>query len=703
MTELLDWEGTDGGERKWWHYDDCSVTETINPANHIIEKKEKKVQNDKIKNNITTTGGKKKSKKRNVDDNSNDDLMEIDDEEYSDEKIKKSKIKPKQKMRQKASVTTESLDEESVIIADENVLLVDSHEGVVPKVFDLSTDAEVEIEVEVGRIFSSVNPLIESTMNIRSSKRLTSTNVSSSSNGNRSATSKMGNNVSNGSTSNSTIDPDPDPNSESTSILKRKRPTKKIPSPKEPGVQSTCDSPIAVEGDLININPDLDITESDKGDTQTLPKFPALDRSKDAYILCYVKQISIKSCFRRQRQLPSSIVSKSVEETSNAFLTEIGRYALKRDLITNQISERKRIFQEISQLWLPCRDHVQGDEPYHLLPTAWLSQWCSGEVNKKADKIVSGNHSKKGTDLKDRTVDLTSPPKYEVEDTGKGMQSEMEGARDDVTVNNYIPKGNSGGDALQLLDRVSHSHIDMTVTSDIDHQYQNNVKDAQETKRDDSIDQEIGTETSEGKSSVHSRSDAPMSKGSGILSALSPIDPDSSLEVGNEYDYSVFDESADDHILPLLCPHYLINGVCSVHPDNITAFKVVTHRAYSAIMATVNSGKKSQTTSGRLDSISSDLKNGGSDIGSHHDLITEICSNCETSDKGYPLDSSERELYPINSYLQNSHARVTGIDVTSETYRCESCYSEVLSKRSSLQVMWRERERERERERKREI
>ena len=683
MTELLDWEDTGGGERKWWHYDDCSVTETINPANHIIEKKEKKVQNDKMKKNMNTTDSKKKSKKRNVDDDSNDDLMEIDDEEYSDEKVKKSKIKPKQKMKQKASGTTGRQDEESVIITDENVSLVDSHEGVVPKVFDLSTDAEVEIEVEVGRIFSTVNPLIESASNIRSSKRLTSTN-NSSSNSKSSATSKMGNNVSNGSTSNSTNDPDP--NSESTSMLKRKRPTKKILSPKEQVLQSTCDSPIALEGDLININPDVDITESDKGDTQTLPKFPTLDRSKDAYILCYVKKMSIKSCFQRQRQLPSSVVLKSVEETSNTFLTEIESYAVKRDFITNQISERKRIFQEISQFWLPCREHVQGDEPYHLLPTAWLSQWCSGEVNKKTDKTVSGNHSKKGTDVKDSTVDLTSSPKNKVEDVGKGMQMEMEEARDDVAVNNHIPEGNSGGDALQLLDRVSHSHVDMTVTSDIDHQYQNNVKDAQETKRVESVDQETETET------VHSQRDAPMSKGSGLLSALSPIDPDCSLEVGNEYDCRVFNESADDHILPLLCPHYLINGVCSVHPDNITAFKVVTHQAYSAIMASVNSGKKPQTTSVHLDSISSDRRNCGSDMGSHHVVTTEISSNSEGSDKGIPVNSSERELYPINSHLQHCHARVTGIDVTSETYRCESCYSEVLSKRSSLQVMWRERE-----------
>ena len=309
----MDWEDKD--TRKWWHYDDCSVSETMNPAHQIIEKKN---QNDKMKKNVNTTSGKKKSRDKDVDNDSNDDLMEIDDEEYSDEKVKKPKPKPKpkQKAKQKANVKTECEDEESVIISDEKVSLVDCHEVVIQEVYDLSTDGEVDIEVEVGGTSSTVNSSVDSTSSLRSSMRLTtnSNSNSSSASSNSNASAKAGNNVNYRSKTSSTCDLDSKPNSESTSMLKRKRLTRKIPSPKEPVVPSPCTSPMAEEGKIIDVNSEVDVIESDKGDTaQTLPKFPALDRSKDAYILCYVKKKSVNNCFRRQRQLPSSFVLKSFE------------------------------------------------------------------------------------------------------------------------------------------------------------------------------------------------------------------------------------------------------------------------------------------------------------------------------------------------------------------------------------------------------
>ena len=680
----MDWEDKD--TRKWWHYDDCSVSETMNPAHQIIEKKN---QNDKMKKNVNTTSGKKKSTDKDVDNDSNDDLMEIDDEEYSDEKVKKPKPKPKpkQKVKQKANVKTECEDEESVIISDEKVSLVDCHEVVVQEVYDLSTDGEVDIEVEVGGTSCTVNSSVDSTSSLRSSMRLTinSNSNSSSSSSNSNASAKAGNNVNYRSKTSSTCDLDSKPNSESTSMLKRKRLTRKIPSPKEPVVPSPCTSPMAEEGKIIDVNSEVDVIESDKGDTaQTLPKFPALDRSKDAYILCYVKKKSVNSCFRRQRQLPSSFVLKSVEETSKVFLTEVERYAVKRDLIINQISDRKRIFQEVSQFWLPCREHVQGDEPYHLLPTSWLNQWCSGEVNKKAEKTGSGTRSKKVTDVKDNTVDLTSPPN---KDVSKGLQMEVEGKGKMKGVEDeYVSGSNSGGDTFKLPNQCNNGHVDMTVISDIDNQYQNTVKDSH--KEDEFIDQE--TDTSDGKIAVHSQRDALMSEGGGIVSDSLSMDPDCSPEVGNEYDCCVFDDPADNYILPLLCPHYLINGVCSVHPDNISAFKVVTHQAYTAIMATVNSRKQTHITPGHLNSTASDGKSSVNYIHSHHDSITGTCSNIENCDTGISVVSSEREreVNLIDSHLPQYHARGVRIDVTSETYRCEICYSEVLAKRNSLQVIY---------------
>ena len=226
----------------------------------------------------------------------------------------RSKPKPKQKVKQKANVKTECEDEESVIISDEKVSLVDCHEVVIQEVYDLSTDGEVDIEVEVGGTSCTINSSVDSTSSLRSSMRLTTNSNSSSSSSNSNASAKAGNNVNYRSKTSSTCDLDSKPSSESTSMLKRKRLTSKIPSPKEPVVPSSCTSPMAEEGMIIDVNSEVDVIESDKGDTaQTLPKFPALDRSKDAYILCYVKKKSVNNCFRRQRQLPSSFVLKSFE------------------------------------------------------------------------------------------------------------------------------------------------------------------------------------------------------------------------------------------------------------------------------------------------------------------------------------------------------------------------------------------------------
>ena len=769
VTELMDWE--DCEERKWWHYDDCLVCPTLNPADHPIIRK--KVLKEKSKSKVDVTELKNKRNSKHVSDGSDDEVVDIDDEDYSDDKVKKLKQKTKQKPKNRTKVEIGLKNDEAILVCDERSESMDCDNRNITEVCDLCDDAEGEaernieevlelVEIERGRTPDFVCAVDSSLSNTRSSRRLVNSDNRSS------GSSRVTNCKGKGKGSSSSSANNSNSNVDSISTLKRKRTVKKVPNTREiPEPAIITDSKVEEDGSL-KVNPEGDIGESDKSPTQTQMKFPVFDRSKDAYILCYVKKKSVDDCLHRLRQLPTSCVQRSVEETSAAFLTEVEKYATKRDLISQEIMERKKIFQEVSQSWLPRRENGQGEgkeeleEVYHLLPTTWLNQWCSGEANRKAVNSLTGTQKKESVDNKDNAVDLTSPPDKTKKEKEKKKMVQKEGIRknDRVVLLN-------GSDALQVLHQGNsdRNHIDMTTLADIvhsspgDHNHRNVVNDSngdsdgvypsnigsnnnqicvdtqtlnsQEvpggTKKD--IMEEIKAEIEiiyevelpvnkqlerklfrEDSLSVEDDDEVEPDVIEGKI-GLTPVEcadvgSGSDWEGGGESDSRVFNEAVDDHILPLLCPHYLINGVCSVHPDNISAFKVVSHQAYTAIMATVGAKKKSPSLSIRSDSIliTNGNENGSGDSGDsckdrHNNSsgtdgtdYRNINDNCGRLTPIKPLEEESDKVvcYIQDPHSQHDHAKLTGLDVTSMTFRCEICYAEVLSKRSSLQVRYRE-------------
>ena len=189
---------------------------------------------------------------------------------------------------------------------------------------------------------------------------------------------------------------------------------------------------------------------------------------------------------------------------------------------------------------------------------------------------------------------------------------------------------------------------------------------------------------------------------------LDNIPDNTDQDTGNDTssDGIVFNKSVNEYIIPLLCPHYHTHGTYTVHPDNITAFKVVSDVAYNLIMASLcvdknerseksvvigetvdlsdsticgSVGSSSATTTASSSSGSSSSSSNGSSSGSNS-------NDNSGSGSGILIQDLSFQQQHVPASTSQSLLPLPVIDVTSHTFRCGICYDEIISKRGTIQV-----------------
>jgi hypothetical protein len=179
---------------------------------------------------------------------------------------------------------------------------------------------------------------------------------------------------------------------------------------------------------------------------------------------------------------------------------------------------------------------------------------------------------------------------------------------------------------------------------------------------------------------------------------------------------AIFCDPITPYILPLLCPHYP-QTLCGVHPNNVTAFKVVSDRAYRLIMASVQGGAVVGVgvgvgdgvgdggLSGPRTQVAAVLSAGDSSSAQSHSSSSNTSrsssSSSSSSNSGHSsihiADSTRTHTHPhlnhhVDSSVPSPADLCTVIDITDKNYRCPLCFDQMIAKKDSLKVRAKERE-----------
>jgi hypothetical protein len=161
---------------------------------------------------------------------------------------------------------------------------------------------------------------------------------------------------------------------------------------------------------------------------------------------------------------------------------------------------------------------------------------------------------------------------------------------------------------------------------------------------------------------------------------------------------AIFCDSITPYIRPLLCPHYP-QTLCGVHPDNVTAFKVVSDRAYRLIMASVQGvagvnegegGLRGTRTQVAAVLHASDANNAQSHSSGGGSSSSSSSGNHSSA---HLADSTHTHTHPLHHADRCSPSPAdlcTVIDITDKNYRCPLCFDQMIAKKDSLKVRARE-------------
>lgn len=120
---------------------------------------------------------------------------------------------------------------------------------------------------------------------------------------------------------------------------------------------------------------EIEFVSSESGHQKIAKPRVSLDRRKDVYMLCYVKESFYqKSLCESRIRAPDSVVD-NVECTDIEFLGEVDQYRQKKANLDLEIAERKAAYTEIRDIMVPADEN----QHFHLVPTEWLCQWITGE------------------------------------------------------------------------------------------------------------------------------------------------------------------------------------------------------------------------------------------------------------------------------------------------------------------------------------
>jgi hypothetical protein len=157
---------------------------------------------------------------------------------------------------------------------------------------------------------------------------------------------------------------------------------------------------------------------------------------------------------------------------------------------------------------------------------------------------------------------------------------------------------------------------------------------------------------------------------------------------------AIFCDSIAPYIKPLLCPHYP-QTLCGVHPDNVTAFKVVSDRAYRLIMASVQGVAGVSEGEGGLRGTRTQVAAvlHASDVNSAQSHSSSSSGGSGNHSSAHLDDSTHTHTHPLHHADSRSPSPAdlcTVIDITDKNYRCPICFDQMIAKKDSLKVRARE-------------